>query len=250
MSDNVPLTPPRRSSSSSSNKKHSTFTTPNQYAALLTPATSAKKPKSFGNAISSGNKLSVITPNTPQKSPSKSGSQRKRNFNDIFNDSSSLHQSSEKLPMGLFLPSPRIVGSGRNGKHLPSPAAVNRNEIREPEAPMTPGKQVITEEMVKQWQESSDDEEGVEVTTWEQVEKIPKANLPNPFIASGADHKTKEMRSDSTNPFLDKENASRDKIDYNTHMELVNNKTGERKVVKLTKNQMKIKPKKLSFEGL
>ncbi|KAG5418120.1 hypothetical protein I9W82_004449 [Candida metapsilosis] len=218
MSDNVPLTPPRRSSSS---RKQSTVTTPNQYA-LLTPATSTKKQqKSFGTAISNG-KLSVITPNTPQKSPSKS-TYRKRNFNDIFNEPST-HQN-EKLPMGLFLPSPRIVGSGRNGKHLPA-------HKREAEVPTTPGKQVITEQMVRQWQES--DEEEVEVMTLEEAEKIPRVSLPNPFLA------TEEPKADS---FPENE------IDYNTHMELID-KTGKRKVVKLTKNQMKIKPKKLSFEGL
>lgn len=241
MSD-VPLTPPRRS------KKHSTFTTPNQYA-LLTPATSTKKTKSFGNTIGSANRLSVITPNTPQKSPSKVGlgSQRKRNFNDVFIEPNA--QANEKLPMGLFLPSPRIVGSGRNGKHLP-----NKTEVRE--APSTPGKQVINEEMVRQWHDNSDDEESVEVMTLEETAKIPKANLPNPFLNSDNsskvdDKKDKFSLHDLSNPFLDnKENKPRENTDYNTHMELINNKTGQRKVVKLTKNQMKIKPKKLSFEGL
>lgn len=240
MSD-VPLTPPRRT------KKHSTFSTPNQYA-LLTPATSAKKSKSFSNtSISSANRLSAIAPNTPQKSPSKTNSHRKRNFNDIFVDTNT--QSCEKLPMGLFLPSPRIVGSGRNGKHLP--VSNNRSEVRE-EPPTTPGKQVINEEMVKQWHNTSDDEEEVEIMTLEETKKIPKVHLPNPFLTSESSPSVKEQHSlELSNPFLDnKENDLKQKVDYNTHMELINNKTGQRKVVKLTKNQMKIKPKKLSFEGL
>lgn len=61
-----------------------------------------KKTKSFGNTIGSANRLSVVTPNTPQKSPSKVGSQRKRNFNDIFIEPNA--QANEKLPMGLFYP--------------------------------------------------------------------------------------------------------------------------------------------------
>ncbi|KAI5967329.1 hypothetical protein CANMA_003149 [Candida margitis] len=245
MSD-VPLTPPRRS------KKHSTFTTPNQYA-LLTPATSTKKPKNFAHTSGSANRLSLVTPNTPQKSPSKFGIHRKRNLNDIFTESNTL--ASEKLPMGLFLPSPHIVGSGRNGKHLP---VTNRTEVRE--TPSTPTKQVIDEDTVRQWHDNSDDndeeEEEVEVTTWEETQKIPKAKLPNPFLTS-TDSSFKEDKKEEftlgnlSNPFLDnKETKGEEGIDYNTHMELINNKTGQRKVVKLTKNQMKIKPKKLSFEGM
>lgn len=77
-------------------------------------------------------------------------------------------------------------------------------------------------------------------------------HLPNPFLTSESSPSVKEQHSlELSNPFLDnKENDLKQKVDYNTHMELINNKTGQRKVVKLTKNQMKIKPKKLSFEGL
>lgn len=85
-----------------------------------------------------------------------------------------MHKLMRSCQWDCFLPSPRIVGSGRNGKHLP-----NKTEVRE--APSTPGKQVINEEMVRQWHDNSDDEESVEIMTLEETAKIPKANLPNPF---------------------------------------------------------------------
>ena len=139
--------------------------------------------------------------------------------------------------------------------------------------PLTPGKQIIDDVKIKQWHgklfnkydlDSSDGEEeekekGEEneekarekeqdfadgrIMTLEQTKRIPRARLPNPFLE---DTKEKQM-----NKKLDREiRDEKTTVNYNTHMELYNNKTGERKVLKLTKSQMKYKPKKLTFEGL
>ncbi|KAI3402579.2 hypothetical protein KGF56_004671 [Candida oxycetoniae] len=131
--------------------------------------------------------------------------------------------------------------------------------------PSTPGKQIIDDETVRQWHgksfndkffddeeeennddddnENNNDEDGEKVRTMSYLEtkKIPRASLINPFIEN-------ENEKDANLGNNKQDLPSR--IDYNTHMELVNNKTGERKVLKLTKNQMKYKPKKLSFEGI
>ncbi|CAK9437781.1 uncharacterized protein LODBEIA_P21590 [Lodderomyces beijingensis] len=116
--------------------------------------------------------------------------------------------------------------------------------------PQTPGKQLIDDEKIKMWHgksynkfgDSDSDDEGEaeefpDVMSMEDVQKIPRVNLHNPFLDSD-ESRTQERKE------------VRGVVDYSTHMELVNNKTGERKVIKLTKNQMKIKPKKLSFQGL
>lgn len=106
--------------------------------------------------------------------------------------------------------------------------------------PLTPGGQLINDELVKHWHGksynnySSSDEED------EEEEDQPK--LVNPFVGPAS------TKSTSRNVFADPFNSqSKNEVDYQTHMELVNNKTGERRVVKLSSRQSKIKPKKLDF---
>lgn len=107
--------------------------------------------------------------------------------------------------------------------------------------PLTPRGQVINDEKIRRWHgksfnnqfDSSDDDE----------EAIESRSLENPFLESKSDATSEKI---SANPFNTSQQL--DDVDLSTHMVYVNNKTGEKRVVKLLKNQMKIKPKKLVFD--
>ncbi|OBA22043.1 hypothetical protein METBIDRAFT_31013 [Metschnikowia bicuspidata var. bicuspidata NRRL YB-4993] len=65
----------------------------------------------------------------------------------------------------------------------------------------------------------------------EDLDKIPRMKVTNPFI-------DQDPRDEQTEKQV---------IDYSTHMEMVNTRTGERKVVVLSEEQRRFKPKKLDF---
>ncbi|CAI5758479.1 unnamed protein product [Candida verbasci] len=220
MSSMIPETPKQTKTSTS-------------YQYLPTPATNQKQKQQLTNTTTP---KTINFPFTPTKSPSK----HRHKKHEIVNN--------ERISFGLFLPTTSTIGSGRKlnnlsikGK-LKQAAELDKNittdEIQceqEPEF-KTPGKQIITKDIVNEWNEEKDD--GVEIIDQEKVNEIPRAKLKNPFIDDGEDRHIDKMSS-----------KNECDIDYNTHMELINNKTGKKKILKLTKNQMKIKPKKLSFEN-
>lgn len=219
----TPQTPPR-----SQRRRSNPNATPLQSNHLLTPSTVSKKQQK--SPVTTRRKQDTIltskfpfTPATPQKSPCKS----KKNL-DLFT-------SNEKF--GILLPSPSTIGSGRchNSIIHGPPPVFDMKKFTPFKVPATPRKQIVDEPKLPV---SDSDEDDWEVSTMSEVDKIPRAKLTNPFIDNGK-HKTAPSQSLSPNG-----------INYDTHMELINNRTGKKRIVKLTKNQMKIKPKKLSFDGI
>lgn len=117
--------------------------------------------------------------------------------------------------------------------------------------PSTPKSQMICDQLVSRWngktfqiQYSSDEESDIEIEDC-------KPTLVNPFLIDAM--RAASKRTSTRNPFREEDEYSRSsieaswRINYDTHMEYSNNKTGERRVVKLSGRQMKIKPKKLEF---
>lgn len=178
------------------------------------------------------------------------------------------------MEMGMFLPNHSMVGSGRKGfspmKSLKAPLALDLEELsrinenltfeedpydddqydesitqsptkrpKRTKAPVlsTPGGQLITEEKVKMWHGnsfhagfSSDEEEF----------SGPAPKLVNPFV-SGPEPAAKKLK----NPFAEVAD-----VDYSTHNEYINHRTGERKVEELLESQRKVKPKRIDFSGI
>ncbi|CAK7891138.1 hypothetical protein CAAN1_01S03774 [[Candida] anglica] len=105
--------------------------------------------------------------------------------------------------------------------------------------PQTPVAQLIDDETIFRWHGksfnsgiSSDEEESGTLE-----DNIELKEIHNPFLSP-------KRNSLQSTPI------KRGTIDYSTHMELVNNKTGERKIVELSPEQATIKPKKLDFFSL
>lgn len=224
---------------------------------------------------------------TPYKSPRKTHRRRKSH---VSEDTALLQTPARDVTFGLFLPTPSTVGSGRktNGSrpHLKAPqvsldslAALNDNlqfedetdgiskpfsavsssktesflfssNLRaqpkmayEPEspsktylrAPRTPRKQIIDEHMVEQW--NADTGNDVVLASAEEVDMLRRQQKPlaNPFIDAGEHHTKHIPQSD---------------VDFSTHAEYINSRTGERKVVELLERQQQIRPKKLDFTGI
>ncbi|EGW31229.1 uncharacterized protein SPAPADRAFT_61806 [Spathaspora passalidarum NRRL Y-27907] len=266
----VPQTPERPSRIS----RHCTTSTPiSTTHNLLTPCTATKKPflnvAPITTPLAHTNKHQIpVTPEfTPQKSPARnttgSGTTRRKKINDLLFETDA-ELGKERLSFGLLLPVPSTVGSGRKRRTsgvstttssgnitFSQPLCMHEEEeaIEDVTVTATPKAQVITSSMVDNWHgksfnnafsdEEDDDEKEVETMTLGQSKLIPRVKLENPFIDGPTTPKTKK----EDNPFI--EDSS--KVDYETHMELVNHRTGVKRIVKLNKNQMKIKPKKLSF---
>lgn len=170
-------------------------------------------------------------------------------------------QSSDRFNFGLLLPLPMKVGSGRQRKdagHLHQslgllmlPDAHHKFILQistdfhfeEDDDPTTPGGQVISEKLVNQWHGTlfkgvSDDDMSDEETLV----------LKNPFLGDDDDAviNKRPVVKHKSNPFAE----SDDEVDYSTHLELYNHRTGERKQVRLTAAQQKIKPKRLDFSNI
>lgn len=209
---------------------------------------------------------------TPEYTP-----KRKRKFaDDIF---ALLHHEShhDRFNFGVLLPLPLTIGSGRvigrkDAGHLapsmPLPEAhhafilkISPDFLFEEEVgpelvtPNTPGPQMITEELVDQWHgklfkqvDSSSEEDNDSDDDWGSELKKPK-QLKNPFVESSSSSiVTQTKRQRRVNPFALSPVA--EPVDYLTHLEMVNNRTGERKVVRLSAAQQKHKPKRLDFSNI
>lgn len=99
----------------------------------------------------------------------------------------------------------------------------------------TPGAQLITDEKVHQWHGKSRN------TNFSSDESdTESAPLVNPFLAPSL-----PARKRAVNPF-----SLKPAVDYATHVEYINHRTGERRVEELLESQRRIGPKKLDFSGL
>lgn len=157
------------------------------------------------------------------------------NFEEDADDSNTFEATPQKLDTS-FIRSENLRASKvflAKGCELPT-----RNKSG---VPLTPRGQVISDEKVRRWHgksfndqfDSSDDEE----------KAIDSRSLENPFLESKSGATSKNI---SANPFNTSQQL--EDVDLSTHMVYVNNKTGQKRVVKLLKSQMKIKPKKLVFD--
>lgn len=77
-------------------------------------------------------------------------------------------------------------------------------------------------------------EDDVVFVSMEELDKIPKRQLSNPFLSLALPEQP-----------LDTDGAP--VVDYSTHLELVNHRTGERRVEQLSDEQRTMRPRKLDF---
>ncbi|KAG7661859.1 uncharacterized protein J8A68_004634 [[Candida] subhashii] len=246
---------------------------------LPTPSTATKKPLSLifpSNYIQrtpvQKQSRCVIYPTTPEHKIT-SPFRRKKKSHDILRLDD--EGSNIKNTFGLLLPTPSTVGSGRKAAgstlhsvslvppkfDIESLAKLSRSMNFEEEldhavnsTPNTPGRQIIDDKTVDEWygksanndfSSSEEEYENDEITTFEEAKRLPRHRPSNPFLenATISNYPIQKER----NPFIDSNHKS---VNYDTHMEMINNKTGKRRVIKLSKAQMKIKPKKLNFGNL
>lgn len=231
-------------------------TASNSYNQSITPNTQAPRASIFASHYAS-----------PEPTPRR---RRKGNADDMFSllqsdEESGSTDSASRLAFGLLIPNHSTVGSGRKVASvrpraiLQSPQEGEASAIFEPQVelddchsnraglPATPGPQVINEELVKHWYGSSYNG----FSSDEDIDEIEAQRTmpPNPFITS-TDNTAKDFANDpvktsnGSNIFSGKQDAA---INLDTHMELVNHRTGQRRVVKLSSRQSHIKPKKLDF---
>lgn len=163
---------------------------------------------------------------------------------------------SPKNPLVNFLPTPLTVGRGRKnlnfGVAIP-PSSKSRNltaalealsEPKEalpveqpatsPPRPSTPEQQIVHEASTPCSSGLGilhSDDSSIQVVDVGFLKRIPRKKLPNPFLELDSSRPT-SVRSD---------------VDLATQMELVNHRTGERKVRTLLEEQRKFKPRKLDF---
>ncbi|GEQ71380.1 hypothetical protein JCM33374_g5063 [Metschnikowia sp. JCM 33374] len=109
------------------------------------------------------------------------------------------------------------------------PCSSDLHELRN--TPRTPSQSPVLEQK-PQFDSFVDSSDPVQIVHIEDLAKIPRAHIPNPFL----DHKS---RAHSSGP--------RKQVDYSTHLEKFNSRTGERIVEPLSEAQRKFKPRKLDF---
>lgn len=223
-------------------------------------------PESTGPTQPSKIRRTEITPATPQKSllSPKTATKLAKHGLDHFLIDSHLHSK--------FLPTPLTVGSGRKPKQtfgLAAPSTRSKSltaslqaladgdteiscqnffgntpsvteetspkgllfndSVLFPQAgPTTPP--TYNEPSLTSFSDSDDDIQIVKVS---DLAKIPRKKLKNPFVEEPA-----------SPHFLRPEKHN---LDLSTQMEMVNNRTGERRIEKLTAEQQRFKPRKLDF---
>lgn len=216
------------------------FVTPTKQAASLNSKLHAcnKLPPTpeFTPQKNRKNKVDVITPGMMSQlslSLSILSHLSRRNPNSSFLQT----PKNRDFSFGMFLPTPSTVGSGR--KLRPFKKLTHDTPDDDDNdfsfTPHTPGKQLIDEQLVHHWHGKSYNHEFSSEDELSDNETISIASLENPFVGT---YKPKDCR---------KLELSAPSIDYATHAEYINNKTGEVKIVKLLERQMAIKPKKLAF---
>lgn len=273
-----PSTPPRKAKTkfaletpqSSTKKVQNFFSSINGKRTNLAPVTPDFTPQKSPRIQRKKNIESIFT---PVSDTSNSGANSSTNTGSNL----SLHPDS----FGLLLPTPSTVGSGRKynansvklkpatlkfdtllllndslkfesddedetfqNSMLKSPTPIKlknpfvdqntkppKFELKKPQmAPQTPKKQLIDDDKINDWHGQSKYFSDDDI----DVDEVLSSRKPlvNPFVGP--------VKTQSTyRPKLD--------VDYRTHLELVNNKTGEKKVVKLLDRQVNIRPKKLDF---
>lgn len=258
----VPHTPPRSASKPKNQKLFPVFQLP-----LQTPKTPKRKVDK--KLTTPGQQpQGLLLPPTPDFTPHKSPRRRRKLIVE------ELFAVSENV--GLLLPNHAMVGSGRRLLPLQKPlksaldfedfslihskldfeedlfedlfeanlmaSPTKKRHVKGPkhekQVAQTPGNQLITDEKVNLWHGksfntcfSSDEESDVELAPHE---------LHNPFLDPPAVQKKT----------LSKAFQSKLPVDYSTHIEYINHRTGERRVEELTEEQKQFKPKKIDFSKI
>ncbi|RKP28701.1 hypothetical protein METBISCDRAFT_28873, partial [Metschnikowia bicuspidata] len=100
--------------------------------------------------------------------------------------------------------------------------------------PLTPRKQVITDKQVHEWHGHSSRLKCLYDDDWDAAWSCTP--LSNPFLSTSSVKHTHPSRPST--------------INYDTHMELINHRTGERKVVPLLLAQRRHKPRRIDFSAM
>lgn len=185
---------------------------------------------------------------TPQQSPFISPKLARRNAKDAIYAS-----HAETNAFSHILPTPLTVGTGRRAKCAPFPIvpsaksksltaslravsdepdmALQASPVLEQELPVTPPPKVVLEQK-PQFESAFDSDDDVQVVSVDLLKNIPRYRMKNPFVGG--------VPAFNLPP-------PKNSIDLSTHMELINHRTGERKIETLTEEQRRFKPKKLVF---
>ncbi|CAH2354755.1 hypothetical protein CLIB1423_18S02960 [[Candida] railenensis] len=115
--------------------------------------------------------------------------------------------------------------------------------MQTPKMPQTPVGQLIDEDIVYKWHGKSFNSDYSTDDEAHYRDNIETEDVENPFV-SPSTHQLPQFKP----PFTPK-SKSQSNVDYSTHMELVNNRTGERSIVALSHEQASIKPKRLDFSS-
>lgn len=165
------------------------------------------------------------------------------NFEEEVDSEDVFKTSTPKLQSSFIQNSNLKLGSDNLGSNPSSPTRPS-NKIRK--YLQTPKGQLIDDETVNHWHGksfnnnfSSDDED---------FEDVKPTKMENPFLSTT---NVSNKLSKSSNPFKTPNNRSESKngANYDTHVEYFNNRTGEKKLVKLLSSQAQIKPKRLNFSA-
>lgn len=103
--------------------------------------------------------------------------------------------------------------------------------------PMTPRKQMIDDELINEWHGKSRNDTFIADEVEVNELRAQRKELTNPFVSvpGSSSRLTHVPKSD---------------VDYSTHAEYINSRTGEKKVVELLERQRQIRPKKLDFSSV
>ncbi|WPK26546.1 hypothetical protein PUMCH_003904 [Australozyma saopauloensis] len=119
------------------------------------------------------------------------------------------------------------------------PRAARRAVVLEPSPevyPSTPQKQMITEEKAREWHLPEKKNDFLTEEDWAG----PKNTLRNPFLSS----------SSSSSPSRKTRGQNMDLVNFDTHIELINHRTGERHVEELSPEQKQLRPRKIDFSAI
>lgn len=228
---------------------------------LQTPVTNTKKPYNFEHKRQRSVEQNLLSPEfTPAKTPPKLSRSFRKYKDSIFELSLPTRiKPSKKLTIGSgrkfggALPSLKhslleeLNGSGYDlfkeidvsGEKPPQPIETPFEELQNPS---TPSRKLITEDLAKEWYDKprqqgfSDDEDDYGFPTEQKNPFISDNQSDNPFNSHTSTPSV-------FNPFAGP------KIDYSTHIELVDKK-GNKIIRELNALERSIKPKKLNFDDL
>lgn len=98
-------------------------------------------------------------------------------------------------------------------------------------APATPGRQIISDAQAREWH---GDSKGQVLQAFDDEGDGTKKELVNPFLSSSSFSSTSKT-------------IKKSEVNFDTHMELINHRTGERRIEPLSTSQKRHQPRRLDF---